>query len=143
MIQYLNDFYKKGVIEGYFANTVSAAGDIDPNSLPDPASTNLATAQQTANDAYIVGSTALAKTRGWVVGSLDVVDLDTTAEHVFEEEQDDAEYRVILTRSAESAGAAGAAAVDFVDKTQTGFTVTFVTAPGAGNSVTWDFLVCR
>jgi len=143
ILSWLNDFYKTAVLEQYFATTIAEAGDFDPADLPDPANTNLAQAQQTANEAYIIGTTAEAKTSDWLVGTIQVVDPDTTAVYEFEEPQPDDAYQVILTRIAETSPAAGATAIVTVEKTVDDFTVTFASAPGGGDTVDWDFLLCR
>ena len=77
------------------------------------------------------------------IKSLDVADLETTATFTFEAEQPDMLYQVVLTRASESIAGTGALAVVSIAKTTADFTVTFATAPGAGKSATWDFLVCR
>jgi len=143
MMSWMQQFYESGLIQGYFETTVAKSSTFSPESLPDPANTNAATAQDTANNAYITANAAEAKTRGWVVGTFQVTEADTTAVHTFDDEQDDAEYRVLLTRVAESSGTAGAVSVVSVAKTTADFTVTFDSAPGAGETADWDFLVCR
>lgn len=120
------------------------AGDFDPTSLPDPASATIATAQQTANQAYAIGATALALIQEQDNGTVTVSGTDTTGAVVFTEAQADADYRLALTPTAET-GSPLAAARDIttIAKTATGFTVTVDTAPGAGTSVTFDFLLMR
>lgn len=140
---WINQFYERAILEDYFATTVAGSSDFDPSSLPDPANTNLQQAQQTANEAYILANVADQRTRNWIIGTVSVTETDLTVIYTFEEPQPDADYKVILTRASESDPAAGANAIEVVDKTVDDFTVTFDTVPGAGNTVDWDFLVCR
>lgn len=140
---WIQTFYESGVIQNYFENTISKSSSFTPESLPDPANTNAATAQETANEAYILANAAEAKTRGWVTGHFQITETDDTYVFSFSDEQEDAQYRILLTRVGESSVAAGADHVVSVAKTENDFTVTFDSAPGAGETADWDFLVCR
>jgi hypothetical protein len=54
LLGWVNDFYRSTVIESGLLDPdyQSTAGTFDPDSLPDPADSSIARAQQTANEAY-------------------------------------------------------------------------------------------
>lgn len=144
--QYLNDFYKSTVLEGYFAAqqfvddslAALAAGDpVDLSNLPDPLNTNVAAAQTVANAAY----TLATQREG---GSFSIADPDTSATVTFADAEPDTDYYVVVTASAESgAPAVNAHIVSSITKSTTGFTVNIAAAPGVGTSVTFDYIKIR
>jgi hypothetical protein len=129
------------------------SGTVDPNDLPDPASTNLATAQQTANDAFILASTAKAQAedveaslalRVRPAGQITIADVATTGDFTFAAAEADTTYFVSVTPTAKTGAAAvGSNIVESVTKATTKVTVTLNTAPGAGTSRTFDVLILR
>lgn len=151
IIQWLWDFYKSAIVQGFFlsvANQGQGGGDEQPPpNLPDPANTNLAQAQKTANDASIVAQSAMqkaSKTDGWVTGSLTITAGASTATHNFATAQTDTNYRVFATAT----GFTGTPTISSfpiirVTKATANFTLEVSVAPGVGNSVTFDFIVTR
>ncbi len=121
------------------------ASDVDPNDLPDPASTNLATAQQTANDAYILASAAASRAQKFrAAGSITIADAATTGDFTFPAAEADTSYFVVATPTAKSgAAAAGSNIIESVTKATTKITLTLNTAPGVGTSRTFDVAVFR
>ncbi len=113
-------------------------------SLPDPANTTLAQAQQTANDAYNLANTADRRIDGLITGTFTTSDADTGATVTFTTAQVDADYRVIV----QATGSTGAPAIDaFVvaqkTYTATDFTVIMFGTPGLGNTVTFEWQLIR
>lgn len=160
LVQWAWDFYNSQRLTN--ANISGAANfdpdDFDPGSLPDPASSNVAQAQTTANQAYTLAAAnagdvntaeaaidaleAINATR--VVGQLTVNETDTTATHSFATAQTDTNYYVQCT----CIGVTGSPTVDAVvitdiTKATGSFTITVNAAPGAGNTTIFDFLVYR
>jgi hypothetical protein len=151
-----NDFYKAAVVSGYFLNTQdqSESGGFDPNSLPDPATSTVAQAQQTANEAYAKAvaaqedaDAAAAQTNKWHSGTVTVSGASTTGIVTFaaDKKQPDAVYLVLLT-PVSFVGTPGIGAFVQIGTSAlatTGFTVTVQAAPGVGNSVTFNYLIVR
>ncbi len=121
------------------------AGEIDVSDLPDPASTNLPTAQQTANDAYLLAAQAQTRALKFrAAGSVTISETDTTADFTFPTAEADTSYFVVVTPTAVSgAAAAGSNIIESVTKTTTKITLTINTDPGAGTSRTFDVAVFR
>lgn len=122
--------------------------DFDPGDLPDPASSSIAQAQQTANEAYTLAaqakSIAEANIEDWVAGQITVSGAATTGVHTFADAQPDADYKVqVQPVSIGGAPTVNATLVTAVTKTVDDLTITVNAAPGVGNSVTFDFLVYR
>jgi len=153
---YLHDFYEAAVIEGYFLNTeeqLADGGDFDPASLPDPASTTVAIAQDTANNAYILANFAEAHADNIDVtiasmlppaGQITIADLATTGAFTLTPAQVDTSYYVSITPvTVTGAATAGSSRVRSVAKATGTVTITVETAPGAGTSVTFDIVVRR
>ena len=144
------DFYKIGVVAGFFLDSASQAqaGTVTPTALPDPATATVATAQQTANDAYIAAQAAQATAdkalAATVSGEGVIADAATSFTHTFAKAQADVNYRVVASPSGfAGAPAAGSREIATVAKTTADFTLTIAVAPGAGASVTFDFEVHR
>lgn len=122
--------------------TATAAGLTASGAVSSAAAAALAaaSAQATAN-------TALAEANiiaGWFGGQLVISDAATDAVHTFSSSEADTNYRVFVTPVALSGGAApGANRVLAVVKTTTDITLNIETAPGVGESATFDFLVVR
>ena len=144
--------FKALVLQGQFVSTANqfTAQDFDASNLPDPAASNIATAQQAANEAYIIASAALALARRNQAvieeyGTVQISGTDTSAAVTFSEELDDADFEII----ASALSTAGTPAADalivagITSKATTGFTLNCHTAPGSGNSVTFAWALRR
>lgn len=149
--QWASDFYKAVVLQNLY---LQEAGQFDPDNfnpsdLPDPASSNIATAQQTANEAYTLAAqnAAIIEDRlGVPLGSAEVVDAATTFSVTFAtaDVQPNTSYFVFI-QCYGFTGAPPLAATQVVDITRstTGFTATVNTAPGVGNSTKFFYFVTR
>lgn len=77
-------------------------------------------------------------------GQLTISEANTSGTATFTTEEADTNYSVFLTPVAiTGAPASGAFTVKTVTKATTGITPTLVAAPGAGTSVTFDYIVVR
>ena len=136
LVQWMGAFYKASVLEKAFIQTAGQfdPGTFDPASLPKPASTTIAKAQDTANQAYILAVAAQAQ----IFGEITVSDADPDATHTFAEDQPDTDYSVVLTAKSKT-GTPVTGAYEIVRQvyTVTGFTITVEAAPGVGSSVTF------
>ena len=150
LLQWHWDFYnaQKAVNDALSGAAAFDASAFDPGDLPDPATSNVAQAQDTANQAYTLAASAktdaAAITKAWVADQITVTGASATAVHTFAEAQDDTSYFVHLT----CVGTTGAPAVDAViivdiAKTTADFTITVNAAPGAGKTSIFDFLIYR
>lgn len=157
VIEYLHSLYRAFVLEGLLAGD---APTVEGGNLPDPASTSLATAQQTANQAFAKAtaaqtaadeaqeaadaaqaSAALAVPEA---GTVTIADAATTGELVFSEAQPDTGYRVSHTCTGTSgAPVLEATLIVGVTKATDKVTITVNTAPTAGKSVTFDVSIHR
>jgi hypothetical protein len=129
-------------------NLTGDAGDFDPNSLPDPASSSVAQAQQTANEAYTLAAAAqgLVKSRCGPCGQVTISAGATTADFTFpaDDQEADTSYFVSVTATAfGGTPAAGSREVITVAKTTSKVTITTAVAPGVGNSITFDVTIRR
>lgn len=135
LIQWAHSFYEAGVVEsGLFDPEYQASGaeEIDYSALPDPQATTIARAQAVAN----------ASITRLISGSFTVSDADTSASVTFSDELSSAEYKAIASPSAfDGSPAANAFSVASINKATTGAAFTLVAAPGAGHSVTFDYLI--
>lgn len=153
IVQWISDFYKSAILEGYFLNTVDQSKEDGGSgtSLPDPASTTLATAQKTANDAYILGQaaqktadTANNRTKDWVRGTVTVSDLATTGTITFASAQTDTSF-IVLVQPKSTSGSPPLDATLVIAKTYTTANCVFTlnAAPGTGKSVTFEWILIR
>lgn len=116
-------------------------GVFDASNLPTPTGTTVAQAQLTANNAYLLAAVLAASIRS---GSVTIADANTTGAVTFVTPMADANYRVVAVRTGASGViAASSDVVASVTKTATGFTLTVKAAPGAGTSVTFDWVATR
>lgn len=143
-----HDFYEAAVVNGYFLDVVNSFATVtfDPASLIDPASATVATAQETANTAYLLADQAYAEALDArpLAGSASIADPATSFVHTFAEVEPDADYYVAVSPSGfTGAPAAGSRTVVSVVKTTADFTVTIQAAPGVGASVTFDWILGR
>jgi hypothetical protein len=107
----------------------SDAGTFDPDSLPDPADSSIAKAQDTANRAYQRIS----------LTEFSLSDTNDTVTFTFTVPRDNADYRVLVQPKANTGPPASAAfVVAAIDVTAESFTVQFASAPGSGTSITYD-----
>lgn len=165
--------------------------EFNPGTLPDPASSNIATAQATANSAFTLanqaendahtaqttatsaGTAASAASAAagvaaaaaaaaqstantakavtdiiskWFAGQVTISDAATSAVHTFSggEAEANTSYSVLMTATAQTGTpASGSATIISITKTTANITFNVETAPGVGNSVTFDFLALR
>lgn len=149
--QWNKGLYDALVLNGQFLSTAEQfdTGDFDPDSLPSPSNTNVAQAQQTANEAYQLAAAALVRATAnqeiiELFGTVTVSNADTTGSATFSEAQEDATYSLVLTAVSETGTpAAGSATITKQEKTTGGFTITVEVAPGASNSVTFAWHLRR
>lgn len=149
--QWLWDFFNNSVTEN--AAILGATGfdpsTFDSSKLQDPASATVATAQQTANDAFSLASNAKAlaqRVDDWNGGQLTVSETATTATFTFDSAkvQPDTSYLIVALTSSTSGGPPiGSTQIINVAKTVDDFTITINVAPGAGKSVTFDWFLFR
>lgn len=141
---YVWDLFTKLGLTDLFVRFTEAFGGtgFDPTSLPDPATSTIPEAQDTANNAFALAASNLS-TLGFD-GELTVSEADDEATVTFSAAEDNATYKVFAVPQAFSGTPAdGAFTIKKIDKTTGGFTVTFLAAPGAGNSVTYDYWMRR
>lgn len=143
---WLNEIAK--ILAGQQATIGSLSGDagtIDPNDLPDPASTNLATAQQTANDAYLLASRALAWAQKFRdAGEVTIAGAATTGDFTFTTAEADTSYFAQVTPIDRTGSpATGANRVLSIAKTTTKITITLEAAPGVGATQKFDVAIFR
>lgn len=129
-------------------NLSGDAGDFDPSSLPDPASSSVAQAQQTANAAYTaaVAAQGLVRSRCGPCGRITISDAATTADFTFpaDDQEVDANYFVTASPSAfTGTPAAGSREVVSHARATNKVTINTAVAPGVGNSITFDVTVRR
>lgn len=116
-------------------------GVFDSANLPTPTGTTVAQAQLTANNAYLLAALIFGNLRA---GSLTIADANTTGTVTFATAMADTTYRVVAMRTGVvGSPAASSDAVASVTKTAAGFTLTVKAAPGAGTSVSFDWVAIR
>lgn len=144
LVNYVWDLFAKLQLTDLFVRFTEAFGgtQFNPADLPDPATSTISQAQDTANNAFVLSATNFS-TLGFV-GSFTVSDTDDEATVSFTTEEASADYKVFVTaQDFTGAAADGAFTVKKVAKTTAGFTVTLAAAPGASTNVTFDFWVRR
>ncbi|WP_341702634.1 hypothetical protein [Ferrovibrio sp.] len=147
LIRWAFDFYQKGITNGFLLTDANQfdTGGFDPSSLPDPASSTVARAQQTANEAYTLAAAAyaLAQNAQGAIGTLTITGASTTGAVTFSAVQANTNFIVTFSPVTGSTGtpAAGAYVPLSIAKTTSGFTLTLTAAPGVGNSVTYQYRV--
>lgn len=142
--RWLWDVFTKLALTDLFVRFSEQFGsvDFDPGSLPDPASATIASAQETANNAYILAASAL--NNFGPTGQFTITDPDTTAVVTFDDEEANDDYVVQITPDSFSGTASsnGFIVVSVV-KTTAGFTVTIAAAPGTSAAITFNYTVFR
>lgn len=149
LVQWIWDFYQKIVIEGLYLKVSDfedqgTVSEFDLSNLPDPASATIATAQQTANEAYTLGAQAYVLAAAPIVGQVTISDTDTSGDLTFSDTEEDADYTVSVV----AVGYTGTPTIDAfqvitVTKATDKLTIETNAAPGAGNSVTFDVIARR
>lgn len=120
----------------------SQTGTIDPDDLPDPATATVASAQQTANEALVAANEAKA-TAGAILGGgqVTISGVATSGSGNFPG-NGTTDYFVTATRvSSSGSPPAASGTVVGITKAAGSVTIQVGTAPGGGNSVTFDFIV--
>lgn len=112
--------------------------------LPSPATSTVAQAQQTANNAYILANTANNRLNNLLAGTFTITGAATSDTLTFTTAQADANYRVMV-QAISSTGTPVDSAFIVKSKTysEASFSVTLVAAPGVGNSVTFEWQLIR
>jgi len=112
--------------------------------LPDPDGTTLEEAQQTANDAFSLATANAIRLDGFISGTFLVENTDVGAVLTFATPQVDTSYRVIIQPISFTGTPATNA---FLLKTKTyttdDFTAIMLAAPGASNSITFEWQLIR
>jgi hypothetical protein len=124
------------------------AGTIDPGDLPDPATSSVAKAQATANQAYTLASQAngLVRSRAGPCGTVTIADAATSGTFTFpadDQEVDTAYFHTACPAAFTGSPAAGSRDVVSVTKATNQITITLAAAPGVGASVTFDITIRR
>jgi len=144
LVNYVWDLFAKLQLTDLFVRFTEAFGGtaFDPGSLPDPSTSTIPQAQETANNAFTLAA-ANFSTLG-VVGQFTVSDTDTEATVTLAAAEANADYKVFaVAQDFTGAAADGAFTVKKIAKTTADFTVTLVAAPGAGTDVTFDYWLRR
>lgn len=143
--RYIEDLHQQ-IINGEIlqASQQSVVETVDVGSLPNPATSTVATAQQTANDAYQAAVAAQVLANGIVLrtGSIVVSGASTTGTTALDPPVAAATYIALLqTRAFSGSPAAGARTVTLVTKAVAQLDIAVSAAPGVGTSVTFDFVL--
>ncbi|WP_341893734.1 hypothetical protein [Ferrovibrio terrae] len=142
-MQWAQDFYEKAMSYFLAAPDQAQSGNFDPSDLPDPSTATVASAQDTANNAYILADRAMSA--AGVFGTLTFGAADTTKTATFSSALPDTTYIVLFTPVVAETGtpASGAYQTTKLTKTTAGFTLTIAAAPGVGASVTYQYRLQR
>jgi hypothetical protein len=157
VVQWAWDFYESVVIQNYYVSQAGQfdPGDFDPSTLPDPATATIASAQQTANEAYALAvvadekadeaTEAAARTENWVRGTFSIADANTSGTYTFTTPQADNDYNVFINAKGYTGTPASVDSTLVIQKVYStnSFSVTINAAPGVGNSVIFDFILVR
>lgn len=144
LVNWLWDLFSKLELTSLFVRFAEQFGatTFDPTSLPDPSNTTIAQAQTTANNAFILAVAALNQLG--FNGTFTIDEANTFVVETFADDELSTAYNVVVTPVAfTGTPAAGSYDVTKIDKTVSDFTVTFAVAPGAGNSITFDYQLRR
>lgn len=140
------DFYNAVVTNNYYLNSANQfdAGDFDSSTLQDPSTATIATAQTTANEAYVLAAKANNVTSGWLMGEITLSGSETVGTFTFTNEQPDTDYIIMIGPKTYT----GTPSIDpfrIIKKTYNtdSFEFTVNGAPGSGASVTFDFVLIR
>lgn len=131
-----------------YINSQVESGDVELTNLPDPATATVSSAQQTANLAYQLASGSQdgvdSINSSFLQGTVTVSDASTGETVAFSEEQSDNDY-VVMIQPKSSSGSPALYSDTIKTKTYgtTDFSFTVGAAPGAGKSVTFDWVLMR
>lgn len=154
IVNWLWDFYRAAVLEEFFLNvdTQAQTGTVTITNLPDPANTNLATAQKTANDAYQLANTANTtanaannRTKNWRRGTVTIENLDTNKTVTLSPAEPDTNYMIVMqVKDFEDSPDLGATQVIRKVYSTGSFQFFVNAAPGAAtDKVTFEWLLIR
>jgi hypothetical protein len=122
------------------------SSDFDPATLPEPATSTTASAQNTANEAYTLANDAYALAENYTMrkGELTISEGNSSGTVTFDEAEEDNDY-IVLLNAKDYYGSITVDATLIIEKVYTvdDFTVTTNAAPGTGNSVTFDWTLIR
>ena len=153
--QWANAFYKAVVLEGEYAKANQVLGaladlpeDFDTADLTDPASATVATAQQTANDGYLLGLQAIELITSLRAdldeGTFTISNVETSKVVDLNADQEDDGYQVVITpRSYTGSPVGDAFLITGITPAIDSFTVAVAGAPGAATSVTYGWVIYR
>lgn len=129
----------------YISSQVEGNDDISLTNLPDPLTSTIAVAQQTANAAYTYANNIATKIEaGLVKGTVAISDANTSGSVTFSDAQTDTEYVIMLqAKSVSGSPASGAYTISSKTYSTTGFSFSILVAPGVGTSVTFDWQLVR
>lgn len=130
----------------YINNQVSNNPDLNIERLPDPATATVASAQETANQAYVLANDQRSRINGFYSGEVLIDEANTSESVTFSDDQvqPDADYRIWVQAKAISGSPdPDAFTVRTKTYTETGFTITIIAAPGVGASVTFEWQLIR
>jgi len=137
LTEWTNNFYTAAVIESGLLDPeyqASGSDEVDYSKLPDPTATTIARAQQVANTAI----------RRSASGFFTISDTNSQATVEFDAPLEDENYHVTASPTAFTGSpAVGAFSIAAVSKSASGIGVALAAAPGAGTSVTFDFIVLK
>lgn len=140
------DFYNAQVAANEAVQGIPVV--FDASDLPDPATSSVAQAQETANQAYLLAISNKAKIdaklEDWISGTLTVAASSTTAVHTFADVQPDTSFFVVLSVvSTTGTPPIDSSLVIKIENTTSDFTITVNASTAGGNTVTFNFLVFR
>lgn len=139
---WFQQFYQVAVIETGLLDPVyqSDAPEIDLSDLPEPSRTTIARAQATANTVYRTLEKGVFQRGEFVIADTnDTVTIDLREPIEFDEGEP---YGVMITPvDFDGSPAANAFTVIRVTRESTGFAMLLLAPPGAGNSITFNYLV--
>lgn len=149
LLNWLQEFYNQNQASTqYLQSQAEVPADFDPSTLTDPSKATIASAQQTANNAFTLAETLQAQFNkyGLKTGTITISGATNTETFTFAtaDVQNDTSYIVVLT----AAGTTGSPPIDAVhiisqSYTKNGFSIAVNASPGAGNSVTFNWILAR
>lgn len=167
IVDWMYKLYQVIIVNGFYVSQNSQTqSNLNPNDLPDPATSNIATAQDTANKAFVLADeafvlaeeaeatatgalttaqTADARTNTWIHDALPIITgAATSASYTFGTPQPDTNYDVIpFVVGVTGVPTQGALTPKSISKGTGSFTVTLNTAPGGITTVSYKFLLVR
>lgn len=144
LVDWLYSAYQTITESVAYINSQIERSDVNLASLPDPNATTLATAQQTANDAYNLAAQNSGIFNNMPSGEFTLSDTSASDTITFDEEQPDTDFHVLIqAKSNTGTPAADSYVVKEKTYSKTQFTVTMVAAPATGNSVTYEWQLVR